>query len=194
MASNLPDYYEVLQVSPRADRETIERVFRHLANRYHPDNRDSGDADKFAQLVEAHTVLSDPEQRATFDVSYERVREARWRLFDQNSSTSDIISDNRIRLAILSLLYVARRNNVAEPGVGVMELERLLSVPDAVIQFQTWYLRENAWIERLSSGMWAITAAGVDKLFELGGPGKTGPFLLREGEAIATPAPAEQQA
>jgi curved DNA-binding protein len=182
-SSQLPDYYEILQVSPRADGETIERVFRHLARRYHPDNHDSGNADCFAALVEAHRVLSDPEQRATYDVNYERVREARWRLFDQSSSASEIVSDNRIRLAILSLLYVARRNNVLEPGVGVMELERILSVPDSVIQFQTWYLRENGWIERLSTGMWAITAQGVDKLFELGGPEKTGPYLLREGEA-----------
>lgn len=189
-SSQLPDYYEILQVSPRADSETIERVFRHLAKRYHPDNRDSGNADSFAALVEAHTVLSDPEQRATYDVNYERVREARWRLFDQGSSANEIVSDNRIRLAVLSLLYVARRNNVLEPGVGVMELERILSVPDSVIQFQTWYLRENGWIERLSTGMWAITAAGVDKLFELGGPGKTGPYLLREGEA-QEPAAAE---
>ncbi|MGI9044451.1 MAG: hypothetical protein ACR2GK_10070 [Gemmatimonadaceae bacterium] len=58
-----------------------------------------------------------------------------------------------------------------------------MSVPAAVIEFQTWYLRENGWIERLTTGMWAITATGVDKLFDLGGPGKSGPFLLREGEA-----------
>ena len=32
------DYYEVLQVSRNADFETIERVFRLLAKRYHPDN------------------------------------------------------------------------------------------------------------------------------------------------------------
>ena len=179
----IPDYYEILQISPRADTETIERVFRHLAKRYHPDNRESGDAEKFSQLVEAHDVLSDAEQRATFDVSYERVREKRWKLFDQETATSEIISDNRIRLGILSLLYVARRNNMLEPGVGVMELERVLSVPDSVLQFQAWYLRENGWLERLSSGMWAITAAGVDKLFELGGPAKNGPYLLHEGDS-----------
>lgn len=187
-SKTVSDYYDTLQVSPRADRETIERVFRHLANRYHPDNRDSGDADKFSELVKAHRVLSDPEQRATYDVSYERMREARWKLFDQTTSTSDAVTDTRIRLAILSLMYSARRNNFTEPGVGVMELERLLSVPHSVIQFHTWYLRENGWIERLSTGMLAITAAGVDKLFELGGPGKSGPFLLREGEPIAKPA------
>ncbi|MGK2960923.1 MAG: DnaJ domain-containing protein, partial [Gemmatimonadaceae bacterium] len=45
--TNLADYYEILQVSPRADTETIARVFRHLANRYHPDNKDSGNSEMF---------------------------------------------------------------------------------------------------------------------------------------------------
>ena len=31
------DHYEVLQISPRADQDTIHRVFRHLAKRYHPE-------------------------------------------------------------------------------------------------------------------------------------------------------------
>ena len=181
----LADYYEILQVSPRADRETIERVFRHLANRYHPDNRDSGDADKFSELVAAHDVLCDAAKRAAYDVSYERVRESRWRIFNQDSATGEIANDARVRLAILSLLYVARRNNILEPGVGIIELERVLSVPVSVLEFQMWYLRENGWVERLVSGHFAITAPGVDKLFELGGPQKTGPHLLKEGERIA---------
>ena len=183
MSRALPDYYETLQVSHRADRETIERVFRYLANRYHPDKGEGGDTAKFTELVEAHMVLSDPEQRAAYDVNYERIRETRWKLFDQ-SPMNDIASDTRVRLAILSILYVARRNSVTDPGVGVMELERFLSLPDVVVQFQTWYLRENGWIERLTTGLWAITASGVDKLFELGGPARTGPYLLREGDAI----------
>ena len=35
------DHYEVLQVSHRADLQTIQRVYRHLAKRYHPDNSES---------------------------------------------------------------------------------------------------------------------------------------------------------
>lgn len=178
----LPDFYEILQCSPRADSETIERVFRHLANRYHPDNQESGNAEKFSELVAAHDVLSDPVQRAAYDVSYERVRETRWRVFNQQSATSDIASDARLKLAILSLLYVARRNNHKEPGVGTIELERVLDSPLEQVEFQMWYLRETGAVERLTSGHFAITAQGVDKLFELGGPYKTGPQLLTEGD------------
>jgi curved DNA-binding protein len=176
------DYYEVLQVSPRADRETIERVYRHLANRYHPDNQDSGDTEKFTELTTAYRTLSNPEERATYDVNYERIRETRWRIFDQQSAVSDIAADARIRTGILSLLYVARRNNNAEPGVGIIELERLLSCSNEILKFQMWYMRENGWIERLTTGHFAITAPGVDKLFALGGPPTGKRNLLRKGE------------
>jgi len=178
----LTDYYEVLQVSPRADSETIERVFRHLAKRYHPDNQDSGDAAKFSELSNAYAVLSDSVQRAAYDVKYDHVREERWRIFNQDTATGEIANDSRVRLAALSLLYIARRNNVSEPGIGVIELERILSVPSDLLEFHMWYLRENGWVERLTSGHFAITAPGVDKLFELGGPSKSGPYLLKEGE------------
>jgi curved DNA-binding protein len=47
------DYYEILQLSQRADQETIERVYRLLAKRYHPDNKDTGDAQKFNALSES---------------------------------------------------------------------------------------------------------------------------------------------
>ena len=183
--SPLPDYYEILQVSPRADNETVERVFRHLAKRYHPDNLDSGNSAKFAELSTAYDILSDPVQRAKYDVNYAHVRETRWKIFNQDSATSEIANDSRIRMAILSLVYVARRNNNLEPGVGTVELERVLGVPREILDFQMWYLRENGWVERLTTGQFAITASGVDKLFELGGPHKTGPHLLREGEKAA---------
>jgi curved DNA-binding protein len=182
MATQLPDYYEVLQVSPRADRDTIERVFRFLAKRYHPDNHETGNADRFRELVDAYRVLSEPESRAKYDAYYEGAREKQWRIFGQESAATDIDADGRLRLAALTILYIARRNMPDEPGVGVVELERLLGCPENVMQFHMWYLRENGWIERLESGHFAITAMGVDRLFELGGPARTEPHLLTRGD------------
>src|ERR1039458_3494646 len=46
------DYYEIMQLSPRADLQTINRVYRIMATRYHPDNRESGDQEKFLLLSE----------------------------------------------------------------------------------------------------------------------------------------------
>ena len=65
-ADEFVDYYELLQLSPNADAETIERVFRHLAKKYHPDNKDFADNDRFVQIIEAHRMLSDPQSRAGY--------------------------------------------------------------------------------------------------------------------------------
>ncbi len=54
------DCYEILQLSPNADGETISRVYRLLAARYHPDNRETGNSEKFLRLSEAYQILSDP--------------------------------------------------------------------------------------------------------------------------------------
>ncbi len=54
----IPDYYEFLQISPNADPDTIHRVYRFLAVRLHPDNPDTGVAEKFFLLKQAYDVLS----------------------------------------------------------------------------------------------------------------------------------------
>ena len=58
------DYYEVLQVNSSAEQETIQRVFRLLAQRFHPDNRETGDERRFREIQDAYSVLNDPEKRA----------------------------------------------------------------------------------------------------------------------------------
>jgi hypothetical protein len=179
--SRVKDLYEVLQVSPRADEDTIHRVFRHLAKRFHPDNTDSGNADRFNEVMQAFQTLSDPEQRASYDARYEQEREVRWRIFDQDSATSDIAADRRIRDGILSLLYTQRRNDPDRPGLGVVDLERLLNCPEQHMKFQMWYLKENGWVARQESGTWAITASGVDRVLELGGPAHNVAPLLTAG-------------
>ena len=43
MSAEFIDYYEILEISPNANSGTIERMFRYLAQRYHPDNPETGD-------------------------------------------------------------------------------------------------------------------------------------------------------
>lgn len=176
------DYYELLQISPRADRDTIQRVFRHLAKRYHPDNPESGDSVRFKQLVEAFQVLSDPEQRAKFDIQYAQLTQARWKVFDQETTHNDVAADRRIRSALLSILYAACRNDASKPGVGPLDLEHALDCPEEHMRFHIWYLKENGWVRHTESGLLAITASGVDLVLEMGGPARGGMHLLDSGE------------
>ncbi|HYL30688.1 MAG TPA: DnaJ domain-containing protein [Gemmatimonadales bacterium] len=180
--TSAPDHYEVLQLSPRADQTTIQRVFRHLAKRYHPDNQESGDAERFKQVMDAFEVLSDPARRAKYDARYQDLREAHWRIFDQESAGNDVVADRRLRDALLSILYTARRNDAERPGLGVIELERLLGCPEQHMRFHLWYLKQNGWIERTESGTYAVTASGVDQVLDRGGPMQPGKLLLEPGE------------
>ncbi|BDV41598.1 molecular chaperone DnaJ [Geotalea uraniireducens] len=62
------DYYAILGVSKTATKEEIQRAYRKLARKYHPDiNKESTAEEKFKQINEAYEVLGDPEKRARYD-------------------------------------------------------------------------------------------------------------------------------
>src|SRR5438105_1120744 len=64
------DPYELLGVSADASAEEIHRAYRRLARRYHPDMNAAAGADaRFKEVSDAYEVLSDPEQRASYDRS-----------------------------------------------------------------------------------------------------------------------------
>lgn len=157
------DYYEVLQVNPRADAETISRVFRHLAKRYHPDNPVSGDRSRFDALAEAHEILTNPEKRAAYDAAYEDGISSRLGLLDEAIGCGSHDEDRALRERLLSLLYVQRRRDVEQPAIGEVDLELTLDCPREHLAFHIWYLKEKAWVERTDRGF-AITALGIDEI------------------------------
>ena len=63
------DYYEVLGVDKNADDAAIKKAYRQLAKKYHPDANpgDKTAEEKFKEVGEAYTVLSDPDKRAAYD-------------------------------------------------------------------------------------------------------------------------------
>ena len=63
------DYYAILEVSPSASLEVIRASYRALGRRYHPDNRETGDAEKFRLVKEALDVLGDEAKRAVYDAT-----------------------------------------------------------------------------------------------------------------------------
>ena len=156
------DYYEDLQISPNADMETIERVYRMLAKRYHPDNSTGGNADKFDTVTQAYHALSDVEKRAAYDATYADKRDQQFRLLADVTSSDRFEEDRRVRQAILSALYVERRRSPDNAGVGIWRLEQLLGSPEQLLEFHIWYLKEKKWLLRTDSGGYAITALGVD--------------------------------
>ena len=161
-ASKFIDYYELLEISPNANSGTIERMFRYFAQRYHPDNQDTGDRDRFDLIAEAHATLRDSVKRAQYDIQYGDRSNFSWKLAKEASDSKGIDGDVYIQTELLSILYARRRQNIREPGVGNQELELLLGCPPEHLEFHIWYLKEKTWIGKTESGTLAITVEGVD--------------------------------
>ncbi len=62
------DYYKLLGVSRNASTDDIQKAYRKMAHKYHPDVNDSADAqEKFQQIQKAYDVLNDPDKRELYN-------------------------------------------------------------------------------------------------------------------------------
>ena len=69
MTDSKDNYYEILGVSKNATDKTIRTAYRKLAIAYHPDKNPSKEAhERFVEINEAYSVLSDPEKRKIYDI------------------------------------------------------------------------------------------------------------------------------
>ncbi len=156
------NYYEVLEISANASPETIERVFRELARRYHPDNHATGDRSRFDAVLEAHDTLKDTSKRSEYDVRYNSHLKSRCKADDVIVS-DDIGRDLDIQNNILSILYVKRRADVRSAGLSNAAMARRAGCTYDELDFHLWYLKEKGWIRKGDDGLFAITIEGVDR-------------------------------
>ena len=156
------DLYEILQISPSADVETIQRVYRLLALRYHPDNKETGNPKEFELVLKGYRILSDPETRASYDSEYHQHQKLRWKIFDQGGALTARETEQRQREGVLSLLYAKRLQETHKPGMNLREMENLLACAREHLEFSLWYLREKGLIQVGDNGQYWITAPGVD--------------------------------
>ena len=159
------DYYEVLQVNASADPETIDRVYRMLAQRFHPDNQQTGNESRFRTLLEAYTVLRDPEKRARYDVLHQQRRQDRWRLVASGAqSENDFEMEQIVRLTVLEALYTKRRLEPSNPGIFFREFERLTGRPREHLDFTIWFLVQKKFVVLGDNSQLVLTVEGAEYL------------------------------
>jgi curved DNA-binding protein CbpA len=157
------DWYETLQISPNADADTVQRVFRLLAQKYHPDNQETGDAERFRKLHDAYLVLNDPEQRAQYDVGYDALRRERWRFAATAApGDNDFEREQHLRCVALEILYTRRRTDPGKPAISNLDLSQLMGIPREHLEFTIWYLVQRKLVVRDDQSSLGITADGVD--------------------------------
>lgn len=75
----MSNLYEVLEVSEKASKEIIEKAYKVLAKRYHPDLQEEKDKkqaeEKMKQINEAYTILIDDEKRKAYDIELNAKRQ-----------------------------------------------------------------------------------------------------------------------
>ena len=178
-------FYEIFGLDPDSTPGAIERRFRQLVRRYHPDNMATGDRAMFDAVLEANETLKDPDRRAQYHERHEHRFPPRPPSFpddhadhaeahpdeldDDGPVQDDLLSeigiarDLSIQNNILALLYHRRRRFIMEPGIGNAELERMTGCPHEHLEFHLWYLKAKGWVATAESGLLVITVSGVDR-------------------------------
>jgi curved DNA-binding protein CbpA len=178
------NFYEALELEPTARRRDVERSFRLLARRFHPDNQATGDRERFDAIVAAHRILGDDARRAKYhaenfdhlpplqfadDAAADAAEGAAAGANGQESAFDALGIENDVWVQnhILTLLYQRRRLNTKEPGIGDAELEDMAFCPPEHLEFHMWYLKAKGWIAKGEDGLLAITIHGVDRAAEI---------------------------
>jgi curved DNA-binding protein CbpA len=156
------NYYEVLQISRHADVETIHRVYRMMAARFHPDNPSTGNTETFLLLKRAYEVLADPDQRAQYDCTRELEDTEPLPIFELKDFVFGLKGEVNRRLGVLALLYNRRRANQDNPGLSVLDLEKRMAFPREHLNFALWYLRSKGFVRQEDNSDCGITAQGID--------------------------------
>ena len=156
------DYYELMQISHKAQPETIQRVYKILAGRCHPDNPHTGDVERFLRLKEAFEVLNHPDRRAAYDEEYVVQQTLPVEVFNMQDFATGIDGESNRRMGLLCLLYHRRRVNPDEPALSLLELEKMMISAREHLVFTVWYLRDKGYLRQTEDSGYAITSAGVD--------------------------------
>lgn len=164
MAVSTINYYDLLQINPRAEIETIERVYRIMAGRYHPDNKQTGDPDRFRLLTEGYQVLRDPAKRRDYDKQFEVNPAGPLPIFLGKEFTEGIDAEAKIRIGVLCLLYSKRRANPDYAALSLLDMENIMAFPRERLLFALWYLRAKRFVLQDDRSSFIISAEGVDYL------------------------------
>lgn len=168
---NTQTYYKLLQVDIDAHPTVIRYAYRFLAAQYHPDNAESGDAEKFRMVSEAWRTLSDRGRRQAYDMQLGVQKQAQPAQPGQ-AAKPDIpkmslsFSEVELRLAVLQVLLEARRKRPQTGGASAKMLMDCLNCNMQDIEWTLWYLREKGHITRTEAAF-MITVAGVDYLVDV---------------------------
>jgi curved DNA-binding protein CbpA len=141
-AGKFQDHYVVLGIDPKSDSETIQRAYAELAQKYHPNNSATGNAELFESLNVAYEVLCDPELRSVFDKVKGVGQEVGVPKFSGVDFFDALGRESLRRAAILCVLYDRRLTKPGAPSLSMRHLELIIEATAAELSSALWYLKQ----------------------------------------------------
>lgn len=120
------NYYDILEVSKNASPEIIEKAYKTLVKKYHPDLQKDEDKNKYEEKIkkinEAYNILSDPEKRKKYDLNLKNTEIS---INDYNSLYQENINlKNNLNILKEKLNYLNNiQNNYSENNLNYDNLE-----------------------------------------------------------------------
>jgi curved DNA-binding protein CbpA len=187
-AGKFQDHYVLLGIETNADSETMQAAYAKLAQKFHPNNDETGDKTKFDAVNLAYEVLSDPTLRASFDKVKGVDHEAGNPKFTGAEFFEGLEQGAALRLAILCILYDRRRVKSFKPSLSLRHLEGMIQATADELNFALWYLKQRGFAINDDKSSMEITVEGMDYL-EKNRPSPEAAMKFIKLDALVNPAP-----
>ena len=160
-AAKFQDHYEVLGIEPKADSDAIQHAYAALAQKFHPNNPETGDQEAFDAINLAYEVLSDPVQRHAFDNLKGVTEDLTCPKFSGSGFFASLGREAGLRAALLCILYDRRRNKPLKPGLPMRYVEAMLAAAIEELFFVLWYAKQRGWVSSDDKSNLLITVQGM---------------------------------
>jgi len=188
VAGKFQDHYALLGVDPRANQETIQAAYNALAQKFNPENKQTGDKDKFATVNQAYEVLCDPYLRAEFDKIKGIDQEGDNPQFSGMDFFDTLSRQSGLRTALLSILYDRRYKKPTKPSLSIRHIDSMLTVTNDELNFALFYLKKRGLLVSDDKSNLQISVDGMDFL-EQNSPAPEAVMRFLKPSAVASAAP-----
>ncbi|MBK5294752.1 MAG: DnaJ domain-containing protein [Acidobacteriia bacterium] len=164
LAGKFQDHYQVLGVDQDASSEVIQRAYSFLAPKYHRDNKDTADPEKFEAVTLAFEVLSDPVTKQMFDSVRAGSGKETGPRFVAEAFFNMMTTEMPRRHCILCVLYDRRRQQPLHASLSLKQLEMMVEGTPEELHFSLWYLKQKGYAVSDDKSNLQISVQGMDYL------------------------------
>jgi curved DNA-binding protein CbpA len=164
LAGKFQDHYAILGVDPKANSDAIQAAYAKLSLKYHKDNPETGNREKFESVNLAYEVLCDATLRAEFDKIKGIDQDDDKPQFTGVEFFDSLGRQTGLRAALLSVMYDRRQKKPYRPAMSMRHLDGMLAATIDELSFALWYLKQRGLVQSDDKSNLQITVQGMDFL------------------------------